>query len=105
MNLDYNPTLDQLCQLIASVDDAQDSHILFVTKRGDVHLSVFSANTTTGSDYANEDTLQFVLDTFMIGQGYVGRQATQDPEWMDELFSELILHWTEKTTGFAWTSS
>ncbi|MBC7572264.1 MAG: hypothetical protein H7319_21415 [Spirosoma sp.] len=104
MNLDYNPTLDQLCQLIASVDDDQDSHILFVTKSGDVHLSPFRADTATGADYANEDTLQFVLDTFMIAEGYTGREATQDLEWMDELFSALNEHWAEKTTGFAWKS-
>lgn len=104
MNLDYSPTLDQLCQLVASVDDNQDSHILFVTKNGDVHLSPFRADTAVGADYANEEELQFVLDTFMIAEGYMGREATQDPEWMDELFSELIVHWEDKTTGFAWKS-
>ena len=83
MNLDQNPTLDQLCQLVASVDDNQDSHILFVTKDGDVHLSPLRADTADGADYANEDMVQFVLDSFMIAQGYLGWQATQDSEWMD----------------------
>ncbi|WP_020607047.1 hypothetical protein [Spirosoma spitsbergense] len=99
MNLDQFPTLDQLCQLIGSVDDNQDSHILFVTKNGDVHLSPFWADTAYGADYANEDTLQFVLDTFMIAEGYTGQQAAQDPEWMDGLFSELKENWALKTIG------
>ena len=104
MNLNYNPTLDQLIQLMGSVDDTQDSHILYVTKNGDVHLAVFSADTAVGAEYANEEILQFVLDTFMIGEGYTGQEAIQDPEWMDEVFSELNEHWAAKTTGFAWKS-
>lgn len=104
MNLDHHPTLDQLCQLVASVDDDKDSHILYVTKDGDVHLSPLRADTAVGAEYANEDMIQFVLDSFMIAKGYLGWQATQEPEWMDELFSELVLHWAEKTTGFAWKS-
>lgn len=104
MNLDYYPTLVQLCQLVGSVDDDQDSHLLFVTKDGEVHLSPLRADTAAGALYADEDTLQFVLDSFMIAKGYLGWQATQDPEWMEELFSELVLHWSEKTTGFAWKS-
>lgn len=105
MNLNQQPTLTQLIQLIGSVDDEQDSHILFVTKNGDVRLSPFRADTAPGADYANEDVLQFVLDTFMIAEGYTGQQATQDPEWMDELFSELTENWACKTTGFVWETS
>ncbi|MPR37221.1 hypothetical protein [Salmonirosea aquatica] len=98
MNLNQHPTLDQLCKLVASVDDDRYSHILFVTKDGEVHLPPLRADT------ANEDILQFVLDSFMISKGYLGWQAAQDPEWMDELFSELNAHWVEKTIGFAWQS-
>jgi len=94
--------MDQLHRLIASVDDKQDSHILYVNKTGDVFLAPFRADTAAGADYANEETLQFVLDTFILGKGFVGQQATQDQEWMDELFSELNEHWASKTTGFAW---
>ena len=101
MNLNYNPTLDQLKQIIAGVDDTTDSHILYVNKNGDVRLTAFRTDTAAGADYANEETLQFVLDTFMIGEGYTGQQAIQDPEWMEELFSELNEHWADKTTGFA----
>jgi hypothetical protein len=105
MNLNYNPTLNQLIQLMGSVDDSADSHILYVAKTGEVHLSVFRSDTAAGAGYANEDTLQFVLDTFMIGEGYTGPQAIQDPEWMDEVFSELNEHWACQTTGFAWKTS
>ena len=105
MNLNYNPTLDQLRQIIAGVDDTQDSHILYVTKNGDVRLTIFRSDTAAGADYANEETLQFVLDTFLIGEGYVGQQAAQDPEWMDEVLSDLNEHWGCKTTGFAWKTS
>lgn len=105
MNLDYNPTLDQLCQLIASVDDNQDSHILFVAKNGDVFLTPFRADTAAGADYANEDVLQFVLDTFLMSEGYTGWKASQDLEWMAELFSALNEHWADKTTGFAWITT
>lgn len=105
MNLNQRPTLDQLIQLMGGVDDTQDSHILYVTKNGDVHLSAFRSDTAAGADYANEDTLQFVLDTFMIGKGYTGQQAIRDPEWMDEVFSELNEHWACQTTGFAWKTS
>ncbi len=105
MNLTQSPTLDQLIQLIARVDDTKDSHILYVSKNGDVHLTAFRADTAAGSDYANEDTLQFILDTFMIGKGFVGWQATQDSEWMEEIFLELNEHWTYTTTGFAWKTN
>ena len=105
MNLNQDPSLDQLIQLIGNVDDSRDSHILYVTKNGDVHLAPFRRDTAAGADYANEDTLQFILDTFLIGEGYTGQQAIQDPEWMDELFSELNHHWACQTTGFAWKTS
>lgn len=105
MNLDYHPTLEELCQLIASVDDTQDSHILYVNKTGDVFLVPLRADTFDGADYANEGKVQFVLDTFLISEGYTGWQATQDREWMEELFSALNEHWADKTTGFAWKTS
>ena len=105
MNLANNPTFEQLIQLIGSVDDNQDSHILYVTKLGEVHLVPFRTDTAAGAEYANEESLQFILDTFMIGKGYTGQQALQDPEWMDELYSELIEHWACRTTGFAWKTS
>ena len=105
MNLDYNPTLDQLKLLVASVDDTQDSHIMYVNKTGEVRLAVFRVDTSVGAEYANEDTLQFILDTFLINEGYTGPQAALDPEWMEELLWELTEHWACKTTGFAWKTS
>jgi hypothetical protein len=85
MNLTHNPTLNQLSQLLGSVDDTQNSHILYVAKTGEVHLTAFRADTFAGAYYANEDTVQFVLDTFLIGQGYTGQKATEDPEWLAEV--------------------
>ncbi|RYF68424.1 MAG: hypothetical protein EOO39_19455, partial [Cytophagaceae bacterium] len=95
MNLDRQPTIDQLSQLIASVDDMQDSHILYVTKTGDVQLAVFDAATAANADYAHEDAIQFVLDTFMQGEGHTGQQAAQDQAWIDELFSSLCENWAD----------
>lgn len=105
MNLNQHPTLGQLIQIIGGVDDNQDSHILYVNKNGDVHLDVFRADTAFWAGYSDENNLQFVLDTFMIGKGYTGQQAILDAEWMEEVFSELKEHWACRTTGFAWKTS
>ncbi|GAB3904567.1 hypothetical protein GCM10028803_34180 [Larkinella knui] len=101
MNLNQNPTLDQLIQILNTVGYNHKSYILYVNKTGDVHLSALRACTTAGVGYANGNSLQFVLDTFLIGKGYTGRQATQDLDWMKKVLSELNHHWACQTTGFA----
>jgi hypothetical protein len=93
MNLNNNPTIDQLRQLIRRCDDAAGHHVLWVKKGGEVELSRIPADQTPdGFDDAHPD-MQMRVETFLAGNEYVGPEAADDPEWVAELFERLVREW------------
>src|SRR5215203_86342 len=90
MNLNNNPTIDQLRELIRSGADTAAHHVLWVNKSGEVELLQIPRDwPPVGFEKAHPD-MQMRVETFLAGNEYVGPEAAADNEWITELFTNLI---------------
>lgn len=93
MNLDNNPTVDQLRDMVRKCDDSAGHHALWVHKNGDVEISrVPTKEDPPSFEEAHPDT-QLRFETFEAGNEYVGPDAADDNAWMSELFERLTSQW------------
>ncbi len=89
MNLNANPTPDELRTLLRSLNDSASHHVLWVSKFGDVHVAPVSAPQPD----ADMPDAQLRFETFLSGNEYVGPDAAADDEWVAELFDRLNREW------------
>ena len=93
MNMNQNPTVEELRELIRACDDLAGHHVLWVAKNGDVHVSrVPKDKTPVGFEEAQLD-MQLRCETFEAGNEYVGPEAAQDDDWIEQLFDALTKEW------------
>lgn len=93
MNLENNPTVEELRDLLRKCEDQAGHHVLWVAKNGDVHVSrVPKDNTHMGLPEA-EPEMQLRYETFEAGNEYVGPEAADDESWVKELFEALVKEW------------
>jgi hypothetical protein len=97
MNLDANPTLEQLRELLGRGDDYAGHHVLWVSKNGDVRLSRVTETESAAFEASHPD-VQMRYETFLIGHEYVGLEAAADDWWLTHLFENLLSEWT-RTKG------
>lgn len=93
MNLDNNPTVEQLRALLAECDDQAGHHVLWVAKNGDVHLSRVPKDKTPVGFQESESEMQLRYETFQAGNEYVGLEAAEDEAWVRQLFDALVKEW------------
>jgi hypothetical protein len=103
MNLDTNPTAEQLRELVRQCDDSAGHHVLWVRKTGDVELSLIPESETPAESRQAHPDMQLRLETFQAGNEYVGPEAADDEEWIAELFERLRNEWRQakEKTGVA----
>jgi hypothetical protein len=95
MNLNSNPTAENLRELIRECDDSAGNHVLWVKKTGEVKLSRIPRDQSPiGLEKTHAD-MQIRFATFMAGNEYVGPEAAEDEEWVAELFDSLITKWRQ----------
>jgi hypothetical protein len=93
MNLNDQPTVEQLAQLIAQQRDSVDSHILWVCAAGEVHIDRLAAH---GGELAFEErtpNMRARLKLYRRGQGYMGRKAAADTEYVGRVLQTLEGVW------------
>ncbi|MDU1604960.1 MAG: hypothetical protein E6845_18555 [Clostridium sp.] len=83
---------EQLVELIKNGDDSYDNQIR-VTKDGIIFLS----RIVGAEDISN---LRFRFETYDAGNGYVGPEAADDDEYIDDLYNGLIKTWKFNRTGY-----
>ena len=90
MNLNQQPTVDQLARILAAGRD----HILCVCQRGDVHIDAL-ANDADGEDFErNHPELRARMPIYRRGKGYVGKKAAADRQFVNDVFQTLNREWT-----------
>ena len=95
MNLNNQPTLEQLRELVRQCDDSAGHHVLWVKRSGEVAISPIPENQTPiGFQQAHQD-MQLRFETFQAGNDYVGPDAADDNAWLTELFHNLVEKWGE----------
>ncbi len=94
MNLNHQPTVDQLARILAAGRDSLDDHILWVCQRGDVHIDAL-ANDADGEDFErNHPELRARMPIYRRGKGYVGKKAAADRQFVNDVFQTLNREWT-----------
>jgi hypothetical protein len=94
MNLNNNPTLDQLRGLLERCDDSAGSHVLWVKNTGEVQLSLLAPDQSSVAFQQAHPDAQIRVETFLAGNEYVGSDAAADQEWVSELFERLVTEWS-----------
>jgi hypothetical protein len=93
MNLNINPTIEQLRALLRQADDSVGHHVLWVKRSGEVELSRIPGERTPLGFEKDHPEMQMRYETFMAGNEYVGPEAAEDGEWVSELFNSLLKEW------------
>jgi len=93
MNLNNQPTIDELAQLFAAQKDSLDSHILWISKSGQVHIDCLSPNAHEAEFDQNNQNLLARLKMYRRGQGYVGKKAAADKDFIANVLQTLKQAW------------
>ena len=98
MNLAHYPTTAQLRGLIASCDDEEGNHVLWVDHNGRVHVSLVP-DELPAADLDNPEMIRFRFDVWLQGHADVGLAAAEDEAWIEEQFENLKWAWQERFIG------
>lgn len=93
MNLNDQPTLDQLAQLFAARKDKQESHILWISECGEVHLDSLAPEIGEAEFEKRTPSMRARLRTYHRGKGYVGKKAAADKEFIGRVYQTLQQEW------------
>ena len=93
MNLNNQPTIDELAHLFAAQKDSQDSHILWISKSGQVHIDCLSTHADETEFDKNNQNLLARLKMYRRGQGYVGKKAAADKDFIGNVLQTLKQAW------------
>lgn len=93
MNLNNQPTIDELAEMFAAQKDTLDDHILWIGKSGEVQLDCLEPNTEEAEFDRNHRELAARLKVYRRGQGYVGKKAAADRNFIEQVFHTLNTEW------------
>lgn len=91
MNLNNNPTLDDLRDLLRPCED-RASHILWVARTGEVRIDPIPGGDVPGFVRGHAE-LKMWLRVFEPGHDYVGPGAAEDIGWVEDVFFALGREW------------
>ncbi|MGJ7518493.1 hypothetical protein ACSFE6_29655 [Pseudomonas baetica] len=93
MNLNNQPTIEELARLFAAKKDTLDSHILWISKSGSVHIDCLSPHSHEAEFDQNNQHLLARLKMYRRGQGYVGKKAAADKDFIGNVLQTLKQAW------------
>ncbi len=101
MNLNDNPTIDELAKLFATRKDSLDDHLLWVSQSGEVRLDRLPPNTIEDEFQEHLPSMRARFKAYRRGQGYVGKKAAADTEFVGRVLQTLQQQWPEARTQHA----
>lgn len=93
MNLNNLLTPDELARLFAQHRDKDESHILWISESGEVHLDCLPAGMAEEEFEKRTPDMRVRLRTYRRGKGYVGKKAAADPDFIGRVHQTLTEHW------------
>ncbi|WP_167553766.1 hypothetical protein [Pseudomonas syringae] len=93
MNINTQPTIDELARLFAACKDTLDNHIVWVAESGEVRVDAMSPFTQEHEFRDAHPHLRAALKMFRRGQGYVGKKAAADRAYMENTLQALKGEW------------
>lgn len=95
MNMNDTPTAEELRELIADCDDRAGQHLLWVSRNGEVQVSQVPRSQDAGSFAESLREMQLRFETFEAGNEYVGPDAAEDQDWINQLLELLTVEWAK----------
>jgi len=95
MNLNHQPTTEDLARLIAARKDSLDCHILWVCEAGDVRIDKLDDHAGEAEFERCNPNMRARLKMYRRGQGYVGRKAAADKDYVGNVLKTLQQAWQE----------
>ena len=96
MNLNDNPTKEQLRELLRPLDDRAAHHALWVDRSGEVHVTPMARVKWGRPPEPPQELLDNAVvrfETFWAGNGYTGPEGVANDEWIDDAFDMLLRDW------------
>lgn len=93
MNLNNQPTIDELARLFASHKDNHDSHVLWICKSGEVRIDCLAPYSQESEFEKAHQSMRARLKMYRRGQGYVGKKAAADKDFIGRVFQTLSQEW------------
>lgn len=94
MNLNNQPTPDELAQLFAARKDKHGSHILWISETGEVHLDSLAPEIDEKEFEQRTPGMRARLRTYHCGKGYVGKKAAADKDFIGRVYQTLQQEWS-----------
>lgn len=93
MNLNNQPTPEQLAKLFATRKDTHGSHILWISECGEVHLDNLAPELGEKEFERRTPSMRARLRTYHRGKGYVGKKAAADKDFIGRVYQTLQQEW------------
>ena len=93
MNLNNQPTIDELAEMFAAQKDTLDDHILWIGKSGEVKIDCLAPHTEEAEFDRNNRELAARLKMYRRGHGYVGKKAAADKDFIGNVLQTLKQAW------------
>lgn len=99
MNLNDNPTVDQLRDLLRPWNHRTAHHVLWVDRGGEVHVTPMEKKTRRPPPPPPEvlDNALVYFEPFWAGNGYVGPDVSD--EWVTDALDQLRHEWAAASTN------
>lgn len=95
MNLNKQPTIDELSELFAARKDSLDNHILWVCEEGEVRIDPLASGVPEEAFVASHPNLRARLTMYRRGHGWVGKKAAADKQFMGDVLQKLRDTWRQ----------
>ncbi len=99
MNMNNDPKIEELQQMIKECDDKAGHHMLWVDRNGIVRLTRLEKETPAIWAGRMSAKILFRYESFAVGNGYMGEAASQDEDFVRKLFSWLKDEWEAHDKG------
>lgn len=100
MNMKKNPNIKELKELYSKHNDKAYDHVLWVSYDGEVDISNFQDQQEWTNWKRNPlGIVRYYYERYHRGNGYVGPDAANDDEFMNEVFSNLKVDWNRQAEG------
>ena len=98
MNLNNQPTVNELARLFAAQKDTLNDHILWISDAGDVRIDAVTSCKEETRFEEERPQMRAHLKMSRRGQGYVGKKAAADSDYMARVLQTLTLTWEKAQT-------
>ena len=99
MNLNQQPTCQQLARLLATRKDHLDDHLLWVSQTGEVRLDRLPPNLLDADIESHLPSMRVRMPAYRRGQGFVGKRAAADEQFVARLLDTLQNAWPSACDG------